>query len=125
MAAIDPIYVACREGETATVVAAAAIDVGLAVGYNGAIVTSATVPVYGVCKYPAAAAGDRITVVTSNETVLKVGGTVAVGAALTAGTGGKFISTTTTGNQIFARALETATADGQYIRALIVRAGVV
>lgn len=119
MASTNSYAIAVKELETATVSYAAATGVALAVGYGGAIVTSATTAVYGISKTSTAAAGAG-TIVTHGEAVALAGGSISVGDALTATTGGKLIATSTAGNQIIGRALEAA-SNNQYFRILITR----
>lgn len=122
MASTNSYAIAVKELETATVNYAAATAVGLAVGFGGAIVTAASTAVYGISKTATSAAGAG-TIVTHGEAVALAGGSISVGDALTATTGGKLIATTTAGNLVIGRALEAA-SNNQYFRILIVRSAV-
>ena len=123
MATTNPFHLEVHNGCKATVNLAAATDIGIAVGYDGAIATAGTTAVYGISLQATTEAG-RGTIVTSDEAIAQCGAALAsVGTALAAGTGGKLVAATA-GDNIIGRSLTVTGADGEYLRILITREGV-
>ena len=113
MPAIDPFYIATKELECVAIAASGDIALAHCVGYDGAQITAAGNPVRGIAKMEGTD-GLPVTIITAGEAVAAAGGAVSKGAALAANASGRLIAATT-GNTIFARALDDATTDGQYI----------
>lgn len=111
-----------NEGNSKGYVATAAINEGLAVKIasgQAVVATAATDAIIGITqgKY---AAGETASIKLrsgAGTVKVKIGGTVAVGAKLTSNASGALITTTTTGNEIVAIALE-AGASGDFIEAM-------
>lgn len=121
MASTNPYFISSAPIRKATIVASGAVTQCRAVSFAGAQITSAGAAIYGIAEATAADTAP-LTIVTEGEAIAQAGGTVALGAALAATAVGKLV-TASTGNEIFARALEAATSD-QYFKVLITREGV-
>lgn len=118
----SPFHIAVDEGCKATVTPTTAIAQGLAVGFDGQIIGTLGAVAYGIAKFDGIA-GQALTIVTSNEAVVRLGATVsAVGAELTINAAGKSVPAVS-GNYVYARALQTGAAD-DYVRVLFSREGV-
>jgi hypothetical protein len=100
--------------QRATVKLTTAGELGCAVNYQGAQVSTLGADCYGILMQNGAI-GEFVPIVVGDEAVARAGGAVAVGAELTAAANGRLV-TAATGNFIIARALESASADGEYIR---------
>lgn len=122
--AISPYYVTSKEIECRTVVrASGAIAQCRCVGYDGAQVTTAAARPWGIAKMNAESGKDTA-IVTEGSAVAESGGALALGNALTTDTAGRLVEATS-GQYVFARALGTASAAGQFLEVHITREGTI
>lgn len=98
-----------------------AITTGHAVTYAGGQVAAAAASPRGIAKVDAAIGSDCLIGVMGTVPA-KAGAAVAVGAALTTDSTGRMV-TATTGQPIFARALQASLAANDFIEILITREG--
>lgn len=107
-----------HKGWNSTVALAKGVAVKLS-GTNVVVATAGTDKIIGVTSEPcsANAVADVRLRSAQGTTLVKLGGTVAIGDAVTATTGGALITTSTAGNQVVGTALE-AGASGDFIEVL-------
>lgn len=103
-------------------VAGSAVSIGHAVGYNSSQIATAAAVVWGVAKNDAAS-GKECLIGVHGTVPAKAGAAIAVGAALTTDSSGRFV-TATTGQRIFGRALQAAGAANDFFELFITREGV-
>ena len=103
-----------------TLTASGAVSAGLCVTYAGAV-AGAGVACAGIANEDAVDTG-VFSAVTAGEAVAIAGGTITLGAQLTPNSSGKLIVTTTTGDYVLGRALQTASAN-QPFRMIITQEG--
>lgn len=100
-----------------SVTSAGAISRGRAVGFNGAQIAAANVAMFGIARMAATAAGEDVTLDVMGTSVCEAGAAVAVGAALATDAQGRLVTHST--GVIVGRALQAATAAGQFFEALL------
>jgi hypothetical protein len=96
---------------------AGAIARGRAVGFDGAQIAAANAALYGIARFPAAAAGEDVTLDVMGTAIVEAGAAVALGAALATDAQGRLVTHST--GPIVGRALQAATAAGQFFEALL------
>lgn len=100
-----------------------AMAAGTPIAYDRTPVILATTPVFGITEFDKPAGAADMTLSLAGVVQVFSGAALAVGDAITFDAASKAV-TAVTGNFIFARALNAATAADQKIRVLITRSGV-
>ena len=114
-------HVAYKSIDDQTITATTTIEVGLAVNYAGAQVSTAGEVIRGIAKSNGVF-GQSTNIAAIGTVPAKVGAAVAVGDPLTSDAQGRLVPATT-GQPIFARALQVAASADQFIEVFITREG--
>ena len=118
--AFSPNSLAVKELETASVVATAPFPIGVAIGYDSAIVIP-NKAIRGISKAAALKSGDCVAIVTEGEAVVQIGAAVPeMGMPLKANAAGQLVPASPT-DSVIGRSITTATSAGQYIVVYITR----
>ncbi|MHC5939241.1 hypothetical protein [Nostoc sp.] len=118
--ALTAFQVASKSIDDHSLKALTPISVGLAVDYYGNQISSLGVPVLGIARNDVTTIGQYFAVAVMGTTVARTGGVIALGDPLRIDAFGQVIKAKS-GESVFARAKQVATAAGQFIEIFITR----